>query len=289
VDEPLARELVRAQFPAVAADSVELVSEGWDYTIHCVDGVWAFRFPRRKMVLEPMRRELEVLPVLAERLAVPIPTPVHVGSPSDAYAWPFYGSPWLEGAEIGGIADRAPLARPLARALRRLHAPDLLALLHDLPVDVVRRADMEVRVERTRTELAAVAAEGLWTPAGEVDGLLHAAELLPPAEPTAVCHGDLHFRQILAEDDALTGIVDWVDVCRADPGIDLQVAFAFFAPAERAAFFEEYGPVAESSLVRARVVALSLSASLARYGRATGAAAVEAEAVASLERAVAGL
>ncbi len=287
VDEPLARDLVRAQFPALAADSVELVSAGWDYTIHRVDGAWAFRFPRRAIVLEPMQRELAALPVLAELLTVPLPAPVHLGRPSDAYPWPFYGARWLDGDEIGGVADRSRLARPLARFLRRLHAADVLARLPELPIDVVRRADMTVRVERTRAELVAVAAEGLWAPPQPVELLLRAAERLPPAEPSAVCHGDLHFRQVLAHGSALTGVVDWVDVCRADPGVDLQIAFAFLSPADRAAFFDQYGPVAESSLIRARVVALSLSASLARYGLATGAHAVAQEAVDSLDRAVA--
>jgi aminoglycoside phosphotransferase (APT) family kinase protein len=286
VDERLARDLVREHFPALVADSVELVSSGWDYTIHRVDAEWAFRFPRRTVVLEPMQRELAVLPVLGERLPVPLPVPVHVAGPSAGFPWPFYGARWLDGAEIGGTENRSRLARALAGILRRLHAPDVLDSLAYLPVDVVHRADMGVRVGRTRAELEAAAADGIWDPPPAVHDLLRRAERLPPFEPSAVCHGDLHFRQVLADDSGVTGIVDWVDVCRADPGIDLQLAFAFFGPEDRVEFFDEYGPVAESSLVRARVVALSLSASLARYGRATGARELEREAVASLDRAV---
>jgi aminoglycoside phosphotransferase (APT) family kinase protein len=280
VDEGLAQELVRAQFPAIAADSVALVAAGWDYTVHRVDGEWAFRFPRRDVVLEPMQRELRVLRRLAQ--AFPVPSPKHLGTPTSAFPWPFWGARWLSGEEasVASETDRHALAPQLGRLLRRLHATDVV----DLPIDVVRRADMSFRVPRTRAELAAAAP--LWQPSSAVAAFLDHAERLPAAEPTATCHGDLHFRQLLVDGSQLTGVVDWVDVCRADPGIDLQLVYAFLPPSARAAFFDEYGDVDESSLVRARVVALNLSAVLARYGRDEGLPAVETEALASLGRSV---
>lgn len=283
VDEAAARALIRAQFPGVAADDVELVSAGWDYTVHRVDDVWAFRFPRREVVVEPMRRELAALPRLAPLLPVPVPEPVHLGRPTAAFSWPFYGARWLEGREATLTGERAALARPLARFLRALHDADV----PDLPTDVNGRADMGRRVPRTRDELAAAEAEGLWTAPPAVETLLARAERLPPAEPATVCHGDLHVRQLLVDGPRLTGVVDWVDVCRSDPGIDLQLVFAFLPPEARPVFFDEYGPVGDDSLVRARVLALNLSAYLARWGRAQGLDAVEREAVDSLERAVA--
>ena len=82
MDEALARHLVRAQFPQLRAHRVELVAAGWDYTVHRVDG-WAFRFPRRAVVVEPMLRELDVLGVVAPRLPVAVPEPVHVGTPTE--------------------------------------------------------------------------------------------------------------------------------------------------------------------------------------------------------------
>jgi aminoglycoside phosphotransferase (APT) family kinase protein len=142
-------------------------------------------------------------------------------------------------------------------------------------------------VPRTREELVAVAP--LWQPPPTVAAFLDYAERLPAAEPAATCHGDLHFRQLLVDGPQLTGIVDWVDVCRADPGIDLQLVYAFLPPSARAAFFDEYGDVGESSLARARVIALNLSAVLARYGRDEGLPAVETEALASLDRSVSDL
>jgi hypothetical protein len=51
-------------------------------------------------------------------------------------------------------------------------------------------------------------------------------------------------------------------------------------------FVEEYGPVGEASLLRARVLALFLNAILARYGRDEHRREIEAEALAGLSRAV---
>jgi hypothetical protein len=81
-------------------------------------------------------------------------------------------------------------------------------------------------------------------------------------------------------------VIDWGDVCRSDPAIDLPLLWSFVPPEGRAAFLDAYGPVNEAQLLRARVLAVQLSAALANYGRVEGNAAVEGEAVAGLERAL---
>jgi aminoglycoside phosphotransferase (APT) family kinase protein len=280
VDESLARRLLREQFPPLPERSLRLLSEGWDYAVFLVDEAWVFRFPRRAVVVPGTEREIAVLPRL--ELPVPLPRPTHVGRPTDAFPWPFYGAAYLPGEEAVGLDDeaRARLARPLARFLRALHA----TALPELPVDLQRRSDMTFRVARTRQALTAIA--DLWQPPPLVEELLVAAEALAPAEPTAVVHGDLHFRQLLVDRGELSGVIDWVDVCRADPGVDLQLVWSFLDAPMRADFLAEYGPVADESLLRAGVFALNLSAILVRYGHDEGMPAVEAEALAGLRRAV---
>lgn len=248
VDEERARRLISARFAELAADQVTLISEGWDYAVFRVDFKWAFRFPRREVVVPGTEREIAVLPELAKRLPVAVPAPVFVGRPSDEFPWPFYGSRYLEGVEATGQTVD-PVA--LGQALRALHSPTTLAAVGDeLPVDPLGRVDMNVRLPRIR-ELGAAASV-----------LVAAAEALPPPRHTAVCHGDLHMRQLLVDGDALTGIVDWVDVCRSDPAVDLSVAWSTIDAAGRPAFFSAYGDVSEETRVRARVVAAFLCAAL---------------------------
>ncbi|HEX6952310.1 MAG TPA: phosphotransferase [Gaiellaceae bacterium] len=272
VDEKRATWLVRARFPEVAGDEVTLVSEGWDYAVFRVDGEWAFRFPRREVVVAGTEREIAVLPVLAERLAVGVPAPVFVGGPGDDFPWPFYGSRYLDGVEATG---RRVDPGTLGSALRALHAPETFAEVGTaLPVDPLGRVDMDVRLSRLE-EL------GIDAPA-----LVGAARALPPARHTAVCHGDLHMRQLIVEGDALAGIVDWVDVCRSDPAVDLSVAWSTLDVADRPKFFAAYGEVSVETRVRARVVAAFLCAMLVDWARKEQVPDVLHAAAAGLRRAI---
>jgi len=289
VDEPLVRRLLRLQFPAVPARSVRALAEGWDSSVYLVDDEWAFRFPRRAIVLPGFALELEVLPRLAPLLPVAVPVPVHVGAPSEEFPWPFAGARLIPGHEATETGDRASLAVPLARALRALHGPAVLdAVGGALPEDANRRADMATRVPFARDQLGGLERAGLWDAPPAALELLEEALELPPPVATAVCHGDLHFRHLIVAGGELRGLIDWIDICRADPAIDLQLAWSFFEPPDRAAFFAAYGPVSPESLLRARIVALFLCAALALYGTAEGHEAVAREAFAGLDRTLAG-
>ena len=272
VDEERARRLIRARFQEVAADEVGLVSEGWDYVVFRVDGEWAFRFPRREAVIAGTGREIAVLPTLAKRLPVGLPAPVFVGRPDSDFPWPFYGARYLDGVEATG---RPVDPTALGAALRALHAPATLAAVGDeLPADPLGRVDLSVRLPRL-VELGV-----------EAPALIASARALPPARHSAVCHGDLHMRQLLVDGDVLTGIVDWVDVCRSDPAVDLSVAWSTLDGERRPAFFDAYGEVEEETRVRARVVAAFLCALLADWARKEQVPVVLDAALDGLKRAV---
>ena len=142
---------------------------------------------------------------------------------------------------------------------------------------------MALRVPLTVEKLAEL--DGLWRAPAHVRALLEEAAALPPPEPTAVCHGDLHFRHVLVDDGGITGLIDWIDLCRGDPALDLQLVWSMVPPDTRGAFFAEYGDVDDVTLLRARVLAVFLSLALLDYGHHEGLASIEHEALASLERA----
>jgi aminoglycoside phosphotransferase (APT) family kinase protein len=228
--------------------------------------------PRREVVVPGTEREIAVLPAIAERLSAGVPAPVFVGRPGQGFPWPFYGARYLDGVEATGHPVD-PVA--LGAALRALHEPETLtAVGEELPADPLGRVDMDVRLPRLE-EL------GVDAPA-----LVAAARQLPPSRHTAVCHGDLHMRQLLVDGDALTGIVDWVDVCRSDPAVDLSVAWSTLDAARRPAFFAAYGAVGEETRVRARVVAAFLCAMLADWAGKEQVPLVRDAAAAGLRRAI---
>lgn len=285
VDAELARRLIQEQFKW-AVGSLRLLGEGWDNTVWLVDERWIFRFPRRSVVVPGIENEIAFLPQLAPQLPLPIPNPTFVGRPTPAFEWPFYGAPFLAGRELAesGLDDEAliALARPLAEFLRGLHSTELDA---ELPVDPIGRADMAVRVPRTIDFLDEVESLGLWHRPPVVSALLAEARDLPAPQFTAIVHGDFHLRHLLVGDRGEpTAVIDWIDLCRNDPCVDLVLYWSAMPPRGRAEFLEAYGTLTEEQLLRGRVLALFLCAVLAVYGHHEGLPKLEREAIAGLER-----
>jgi aminoglycoside phosphotransferase (APT) family kinase protein len=287
VGEALAAQLV-ARFPETAGRPLRLLSTGWDRTAWLVDERWVFGFPRRAVVVPGLERELEWLPQLAPHLPAPIPVPRFVGAPSDAFPWPFFGGDFLPGVEaVHAPLDndgRTAVGVELATFLRVLHSPELAAELgaDALPPDGNDRANMQVRVPYTRERLQEI--DALSPAAARV--LDEAARLPPAGTPATIAHGDLHARQLLVHDGRLSGVIDWIDLCRGDPSIDLLLLWSLVPPSGRGDFLRAYGSVDDACLLRARVIALMIGAVLAQYAHDQGDVTLEREARASIERAL---
>jgi aminoglycoside phosphotransferase len=97
-------------------------------------------------------------------------------------------------------------------------------------------------------------------------------------------HGDLHVRHLLVERGGVTGVIDWGDLCRSDPAIDLMLVWSLLPPAGRDRFAEAYGVLDDEDVLRARVLAFFLGLTLAIYAHDVGHAALQRECVAGLER-----
>ena len=286
VDEPLARRLIGEQFPQVEQRSLQLLGAGWDNTVWLVDDEWVFRFPRRQMVIRGLENEMRYLPRIAPLLPVPIPKPTLLGKASDEFAWPFYGAPFLLGRELAeaGLDDdaRTALGRPFGEFLSALHSLDLDA---DLPLDPVRRADMTFRVPRTRERFAELEALSVWTAPSEALEIVEAAAELGLPEPTAVVHGDLHLRHLLVDDGgAPSAVIDWIDLSRNDPGVDLVLYWCALPPEGRDEFRAAYGSITEDELLLGRILSLFLCGTLVAWGHHEGVEHVKREALDGLAR-----
>ena len=292
IDEALVRALLAEQFSELDASSARLLGEGWDNSVWVVEEEWAFRFPRREIAIPGVERELALLSRLAPLLPVPIPVPTFIGRPSDRFSWPFFGARLLPGREPADAAldedERVSFGGQLGRFLRTVHAPETQAAVDPdgvLPVDFNRRADMAVRVPRARENLTQLRKLGLWRAPAQVERILASAEnLAPPSGELVLVHGDLHLRHVLLVHGAIAAVIDWGDVCLADPCIDLVLVWSLLTPPGRERFFAEYGPVTEEQRLRSRVLAILLDSMLVRYAHDVGHASLQREAVAALER-----
>ena len=292
VDEAFARRLISDRFPDVGTRSLTLLAEGWDNAVWVAEDGWAFRFPQRELGVRGLARELDVLPRLAPLLPLAVPVPELRGVPTGDYPWPFFGFRLVPGHEaaLAGLDDdaRTRLAPPLAEFLRTLHDRGAAVVAGlDVPVDPLGRGDPTIRVPRIRQRLVELEELRLGPAAKAFEPLLAAAEALPPAPRVQVLvHGDLHARHLLVDAAGTpTGVIDWGDLCLADPSVDLSLVWSLMPRPARSEFEAAYGPIDEATHVRARMLAVHLCASLAVYARAEGLTALEHESLAGLERA----
>jgi aminoglycoside phosphotransferase (APT) family kinase protein len=288
VDEQLAAGLIGDRFPQLRGAGVRPLGEGWDVTAWLVADAWVFRFPRREVVLPGFRHELEVLPRIAHRLPLPIPVPELIGAPGRGYPWRFAGARYLTGVELCDArldsAARAALGRPLGSFLRALHTIDPAPFGQTLPADPLDRGYPAARADRTDARLIEIEARGLWRLPRQMAAVIEAANDLGCPEPVSVVHGDMHLRHLLVDGGRAAGVIDWIDVCRGDPGMDMVLYWSALDPPGRERFRAAYGEIGEQSLLRGRVLGLFLSATLAVYADAEGMRPLRTEALAALDR-----
>jgi aminoglycoside phosphotransferase (APT) family kinase protein len=291
-DAARAARLIGAAFLALRDRPVRPLAEGWDNTVFLVDGTWVFRFPRRRVALPGFAREIAALPRLAGLLPLPVPVPELVARDDDPVdPWPFAGARLLPGRELAdaGLPDgaRRGAAAALGAFLRALHAvPAEQLAAAALPTDPLRRGWPRARADDTRLQLRQLVDAGTWAGDPAVEDLLAEAERLdePAGSPVPV-HGDLHVRHLLVDGaGGAAGVIDWGDVCLADPAVDLALAYTGFAGSARAAFLGAYGVVGPDRELRARALGVRLSAFLARYAADVGRLALRDEALAGLRR-----
>jgi aminoglycoside phosphotransferase (APT) family kinase protein len=234
------------------------------------------RVPRRAEGAVCLRDELAWLPRLAPHLPVRVPVSDVVVPGDDAFEWPIAGYPMIAGVTADRTAgdglDDARVARRIAAALHALHRLDLDDD-HGAPGDRMRKGDLAFRMRDIevrardlveRGEIPAevgrrcVAAAAAWAGVHEVT----------LAEARWV-HGDLHPRHIVIDGGRLSGIIDWGDLHRGDPAVDVSLAWTLLGARARAAFLGELTPDPDLE-VRARLRALFYGLVFVGYGRDIG-------------------
>ncbi len=284
VGPELALALVRSRFPDLRAAEARPLGAGWDNTAYLVGDV-VFRFPRRRSTVPLLEREVRLLPRLAGVLPIPVPVPEWVGEPTAEFPWPFAGHRRLPGTPASqvtlGDAELEDAAARLGAFLAALHAltPDGLAL----PGDEIGRLDIAARLPLARTRLAALAARGFVDEPGPWMEILESAPSPSPG-PGVPVHGDLYAAHLLVAGGRLSGVIDWGDVHRGDPAVDLAVLWTFLPASARDVFLRAYGAAGEETLALARARATFHSLSTAHYAADTGDALLLAASLAALGR-----
>ena len=113
IDSALVRQLVSTQFPVWADVPVKQVANGgWCNRAFHLGEQMVVRLPRHRAYAEQVEKEFQWLPRLAPRLPLPIPEPLAIGEPADAYPWKWSIYRWIKGdtARPENVADMTGFA-----------------------------------------------------------------------------------------------------------------------------------------------------------------------------------
>ncbi|WP_194909387.1 aminoglycoside phosphotransferase family protein [Catenulispora rubra] len=262
-EHSLVQALLREQHPDLADLEIRDVAGGWGNQQFRLGDELAVRLPRYGEAPLQLRQEQKWLPVLAERLPLPVPVPVRIGEPSELFEHPWTVMRWVEGEP----ADLTPITR--AESAERL-AAFLNALHHDAPDDApanprhagpsaVRPGDFERWLDKIEGHPSADDALKVWQKA--------VAAPVWPGAPQFL-HADLHPANVIVRDGALAGVVDFGDMGAGDPAIDLSAAWILLPAGSANPFFEAYGRADEADIARARGWAVMRALNLIAIGRA---------------------
>lgn len=286
-EQSLVRALLREQHPDLADLELRNVDGGWDNQLWRLGEELAVRLPCTERAPALLDAEQTWLPMLAERLPLPTPTPVRIGKPSSLFEHTWTVARWVDGEP----ADHAPItctdsAEILAGFLRALH--------HQAPADAPANPSRGIPLSGLQQfdgwfELIADypdadAARQVWANAVAAPAWQGAPVWL---------HGDLHPANVVVRDGMLAGVIDFGELCAGDPATDLSAAWILLPPGAASRFFDAYERADEATITRALGWAVLRALSLieigqnGRLGRPGGKPTWEPAGYATLERVLA--
>jgi aminoglycoside phosphotransferase (APT) family kinase protein len=179
------------------------IDEGYDFKVLIVDDTWVMRWPRHRLAVEEIEKEVELLPVLARLLPVEVPQFEYVSR-----------EPWLVAYRlIRGEPLVAEDADGVRAFLEALHA----VAIHKIPAP---RPDWLETYRRQTDEFRRVV-----LPLLDADERARGEALLAEVEtlvdfPPALTHSDLGPEHLLVHEGRLVGVIDWGDARIGDPALD---------------------------------------------------------------------
>ncbi|MEU2792346.1 aminoglycoside phosphotransferase family protein [Streptomyces sp. NPDC007100] len=259
----LVRDLLQEQHPDLAGLAIREVAGGWDNQQWRIGDELVVRMPRTDRAPELQRKECRWLPVLAPRLPLPVPNPVRTGEPSARFPKPWTIMTWVAGEPLdaASISRGEHAADTLAGFLRALHvkAPA------EAPTGSDRGAHPKDYRDGFEYFFQAVAPGGM---ADEVRAVWEDAVAAPAWEGAPVwVHGDLHPANVVVSEGALSGVIDFGDMCAGDPAWDLAAAWVVLPAGAASRFFDMYAHANEATIRRARGLAVLKSLFLMLMGQ----------------------
>lgn len=238
IDADLVRKLIASQFPRWSHLPVTPVAAGGvdNRTFHLGDEM-AVRLPSAEGYAPQVDKEQTWLPVLAQRLPLPVPAPLAKGEPAEGYPFRWSVNRWIEGetASRERIRDLTEFATDLAGFLTALQGIDAtggpLAGAHSF----YRGAPLTTYDAETRRSIEALSGR---IPAETALSAWESALKALWEGPPVWFHGDVASGNLLVADGRLSAVIDFGTSGVGDPACDLSIAWTLLSGESRKAFRE---------------------------------------------------
>lgn len=122
IDTALVLELLQ-QHPDLLHLPIKLFDAGWDNVIFRLGDELAIRLPRRQAAAQLIEHEQTWLPIIADKLTIPVPTPKRIGQPTSDYPWRWSILPWLSRTTADRQQPNSDRGKRFGSFLRSLHTP----------------------------------------------------------------------------------------------------------------------------------------------------------------------
>jgi aminoglycoside phosphotransferase (APT) family kinase protein len=253
IDTAFVRSLLQEQHPDLIHLPIHFLGAGLDNMMFRLGDQLSVRLPQRKAAVKLIKNEQTWLPLLADRLTIPVPTPVRLGKPAKNYPWRWSILPWLAGVTADREKPHLNQAKRFASFLRSLHIPaPFYAPLNPVRAILLnqRTVFFEQRIQRLerKTNLITQKIKDIW----------YEALNTPIDVQPKWLHGDLHPDNILVKNGAITGIIDWERISSGDIATDLcSIWMLFYDQNARQQAITEYANISDATLLRAKGRAIS--------------------------------
>ena len=248
INPALVYSLLQEEHPDLRHLPISQIDHGWDNAIFRLGNKLLVRLPRRQQAAKLIEHEQTWLPKLAPQLPIAVPIPYRIGHPTKNYPWRWSILPWLDGVTADQEEPAANQAQLWANFLRSLHvpAPPNAPTNSFRGVPLIQRSlAIEQRILRLeqKTNLITQKLKNIW----------HDAVNTPIDVTAKWLHGDLHPRNILVKNGAISGVIDWGDITSGDIATDLASIWMLFSEQKvRQQVIEGYGNLSDATLQRAR-------------------------------------
>lgn len=236
INVELVKQLINEQFPIwshLEIKPVEL-SGNDNRTFHLGDHM-SVRLPSAEYYVPQVEKEHKWLPILANKLSLPVSKPLAKGSPSKYYPWPWTINEWIDGETSSkeNIIDLNQFAKDLGQFLNEFQSIDA----HGGPIagthNFFRGGNLAVYDQETRNSIdqtKEIFNKDLLTEIWET------ALSSKWEEEQVWVHGDIAPGNLLVKNGKLCAVIDFGILGVGDPSCDAAMAWTFFDTHSRNVF-----------------------------------------------------